>query len=135
MKRVAVTGLGAVTPLGNDARATWEAAVAGESGIDWIRAFDAEGLPVRVAAEVKDFDPAGLAHPKELRRLDRNVVLALGAAKEALADSGLNGFDPHRVGIVFGSAIGGLIGIVEKAETLPAPGPPPPPPQLIPPPP
>ena len=73
---------------------------------------------MRVAAEVKDFDPAGLAHPKELRRLDRNVVLALGAAKEALADSGLNGFDPHRVGIVFGSAIGGLIGIVEQADTL-----------------
>ena len=73
---------------------------------------------MRIAAEVKDFDPAGLAHPKELRRLDRNVVLALGAAKEALADAGLNGFDPHRVGIVFGSAIGGLIGIVEQADTL-----------------
>ena len=118
MRRVVVTGLGAVTPVGNTAPETWRAAVAGESGIDWIRAFDADGLPVRVAAEVKDFDPAGLAHPKELRRLDRNVVLALGAAKEALADSGLNGFDPRRVGIVFGSAIGGLIGIVEQADTL-----------------
>ena len=102
MRRVVVTGLGALTPVGNTAPETWRAAVAGESGIDWIRAFDPEGLPVRVAAEVKDFDPAGLAHPKELRRLDRNVVLALGAAKEAVADSGLNGFDPHRVGIVFG---------------------------------
>src|SRR5205814_4939 len=80
---------------------TCRAAVAGESGIDWIRAFDADGLPVRVAAEVKDFDPAGLAPPKELRRFDRNVVLALGAAKEAVADAGLNGFDPYRVGIVF----------------------------------
>ena len=118
MRRVVVTGLGAVTPVGNTAPDTWRAAVAGESGIDFIRAFDADGLPVRIAAEVKDFDPAGLAHPKELRRLDRNVVLALGAAKEALADSGLNGFDPHRVGIVFGSAIGGLIGIVEQANTL-----------------
>ena len=107
-----------MTPVGNTAPETWRAAVAGESGIDWIRAFDADGLPVRVAAEVKDFDPTGLAGPKELRRLDRNVVLALGAAKEALADSGLNGFDPHRVGIVFGSAIGGLIGIVEQADTL-----------------
>ena len=91
-----------MTPVGNTAPETWRAAVAGESGIDWIRAFDADGLPVRVAAEVKDFDSTGLAGPKELRRLDRNVVLALGAAKEALADSGLNGFDPHRVGIVFG---------------------------------
>ncbi len=118
MRRVAVTGLGAITPVGNDARATWNAAVAGESGIDWIRAFDANGLPVRIAAEVKDFDPTGLAGPKDLRRLDRNVVLALGAAKEAMADAGLNGFDPMRVGIVFGSAIGGLNGIVQQAETL-----------------
>ena len=118
MRRVAVTGLGAITPVGNDARATWHAAVAGQSGIDWIRAFDADGLPVRIAAEVKDFDPTGLADPKELRRFDRNVLLALGAAKEALADSGLNGFDPMRVGIVFGSAIGGLIGIVDQANTL-----------------
>jgi len=118
VRRVAVTGLGAITPIGNDARSTWNAAVAGESGIDWIRAFEAEGLPVRIAAEVKDFDPTGLAGPKDLRRLDRNVVLALGAAKEAMADAGLNGFDPMRVGIVFGSAIGGLIGIVQQAETL-----------------
>ena len=118
MRRVAVTGLGAITPVGNDARSTWKAAVAGESGIDWIRAFDPDGLPVRIAAEVKDFDPTGLAGPKDLRRLDRNVVLALGAAKEAMADAGLNGFDPMRVGIVFGSAIGGLNGIVQQAETL-----------------
>src|SRR5438128_4473857 len=118
MRRVVVTGLGAITPVGNTAPETWRAAVAGESGIDWIRAFDADGLPVRVAAEVKDFDPAGLAPPKEVRRLDRNVQLSLGAAKEAVADAGLNGFDPYRVGIVFGSAIGGLIGIVEQANTL-----------------
>src|SRR5205809_7681525 len=99
MRRVAVTGLGAVTPLGNTAPETWHAAVAGESGIDWIRAFDASEYPVRVAAEVKDFDPTGLASPKELRRLDRNVVLALGAAKEAVADAGLNRYDPLRVGL------------------------------------
>src|SRR5919204_3152244 len=113
MRRIVVTGLGAVTPIGNDAQSTWRAAVAGESGIDWIRAFDADGLPVRVAAEVKDFDPTGLAPPKELRRLDRNVMLALGAATEAVADAGLNGYDPMRVGITFGSAIGGVIGIME----------------------
>src|SRR6187401_1968174 len=118
MRRVVVTGLGAITPVGNTAPETWRAAVAGKSGIDWIRAFDADGLPVRVAAEVKDFDPTGLAGPKDLRRLDRNVVLALGAAKEAVADAGLNGFEPNRVGIVFGSAIGGLIGIVDQADTL-----------------
>jgi beta-ketoacyl-acyl-carrier-protein synthase II len=113
-----VTGLGAITPVGQTAPETWRAAVAGESGIDWIRSFDASGFPVRVAAEVTDFDPAGLASPKELRRLERNVMLALGAAKEAVADAGLNGYDPMRVGIVFGSAIGGLIGITEQGEVL-----------------
>src|SRR5205814_9701650 len=76
MRRVVVTGLGAITPVGNTAPATWRAAVAGESGIDWIRAFDADGLPVRIAAEAKDFDPTGLVSPKEARRLDRNVLLA-----------------------------------------------------------
>jgi 3-oxoacyl-(acyl-carrier-protein) synthase len=97
MRRVAVTGLGAVTPLGNDVASTWRAATAGESGIDWIRSFDPGDAPVRVAAEVKDFDASQVASPKEVRKLERNVLLALGAAREALDDSGLNGFDPARV--------------------------------------
>jgi 3-oxoacyl-[acyl-carrier-protein] synthase II len=118
MKRVAVTGLGAVTPIGNDVPSTWKAAVAGESGIDWIRSFDATGLPVRVAAEVKDFDATQVASPKEVRKLERNVLLALGAAREAMADAGLNSFDPTRVGIVFGTAIGGVNGILEQEEVL-----------------
>ncbi len=118
MRRVVVTGLGAVTPLGNDAPTTWHAVIAGESGIDWIRSFDASEFPVRVAAEVKDFDATTAASPKEVRKLDRNVLLALAAGKEAIADSGLNGFDPNRVGIVFGSAIGGFLGIMEQAEVL-----------------
>src|SRR5919201_4504059 len=116
MKRVAVTGLGAVTPLGNDARATWRAALAGASGIDWIRSFDASSLPVRVAAEVKDFDATDVASPKEVRKLERNVLLALAAAREATADAGLDGFDPMRVGIVFGTAIGGVNGILEQED-------------------
>jgi len=116
---VAVTGLGAVTPIGNDARSTWRAAVAGESGIDWIRSFDASGFPVRIAAEVKDFDPTAVASPKEARKLDRNVLLALGAAREAVADARLDGvYDPSRVGILFGTAIGGFLGIMEQAEVL-----------------
>jgi 3-oxoacyl-[acyl-carrier-protein] synthase II len=118
VRRVVVTGLGAISPVGNTAPDTWRAAVDGTSGIDFIRAFDADGLPVRVAAEVKDFDPAGLANPKELRRLDRNVLLALAAGKEAVQDANLNGYDPMRVGILFGSAIGGFIGIMEQADTL-----------------
>jgi 3-oxoacyl-[acyl-carrier-protein] synthase II len=118
LRRVAVTGIGAVTPLGNDASTTWEAALAGRSGIDFIRSFDTDGLPVRIAAEVKDFDPTGLAHPKEVRRTERNVLFAVAAAKEAIADAELTDFDPDRVGIVFGSAIGGVIGIVEQANVL-----------------
>ncbi|HMH40901.1 MAG TPA: beta-ketoacyl-ACP synthase II [Gaiellaceae bacterium] len=116
MRRVAVTGLGAVTPLGNDVASTWRAATAGESGIDWIRSFDPGDAPVRVAAEVKDFDASQVASPKEVRKLERNVLLALGAAREALRDSGLNGFDPARVGIVFGTAIGGVSGILDQEE-------------------
>ena len=86
MRRVAVTGLGAVTPLGNDAASTWRAALAGESGIDWIRAFDASELPVKVAAEVKAFDPLQVASAKEARKLERNVLLALGAGREEPLD-------------------------------------------------
>jgi 3-oxoacyl-[acyl-carrier-protein] synthase II len=118
LRRVCVTGLGAITPIGNDADSTWRAATEGQSGIDFIHSFDASGFPVRIAAEVKDFDPVSVAPPKEARRLDRNVLLALGAAKEAIADSGLNGFDPARVGVVFGSAIGGFLGIMEQGDVL-----------------
>src|ERR1700752_4324309 len=119
MRRVVVTGLGAVTPIGADAPSTWRAAVAGESGIDWISSFDPSEFPVRVAAEVKDFDPSAVAPPKEARRLDRNVLLSLGAAREAVADAGLDGaYAPGRVGILFGTAIGGIMGIVEQVDVL-----------------
>jgi 3-oxoacyl-[acyl-carrier-protein] synthase II len=115
---VVVTGLGAVTPLGNDAPSTWRAAVDGRSGIDWIRSFDASEFPVRVAAEVKEFDPAGVVPPKEARRLERNVLFAVAAAREAVGDAGLNGFDPTRTGIVLGSAIGGAVGLLEQSDVL-----------------
>jgi 3-oxoacyl-[acyl-carrier-protein] synthase II len=118
VRRVAVTGLGAVTPIGHDAPSTWDAALAGKSGIDFIRSFDASTFPVRVAAEVTDFDPSGVASPKEVRKLDRNVLLALAAAKEAVGDAGLVGFDPTRVGVVLGSAIGGFLGIMQQGEVL-----------------
>jgi 3-oxoacyl-[acyl-carrier-protein] synthase II len=119
MRRVVVTGLGAVTPIGADAPSTWRAAVAGESGIDFIRSFDASEFPVRIAAEVKDFDPTQVAAPKEARRLDRNVLLSLGAAREAVADAKLDGaYSPDRIGILFGTAIGGIAGIVEQVDVM-----------------
>jgi len=118
MRRVVVTGLGAVTPIGNDVASTWDAAKTGRSGVDFIRAFDPDGLSVKIAAEVKDFDPTSAVSAKEARKLDRNVIFAVASSKEAVADAGLNGFDPNRVGIVFGSAIGGLLGIMEQAEVF-----------------
>ena len=124
MKRIAVTGLGAVTPLGNDATSSWQAAVEGRSGIDFIRSYDASEQAVRIGAEVKDFDPTGLASPKEIRKLDRFVLFALSAAREAVDDAKLDGaYDPGRVGILFGSAIGGFLGIMEQAEVLRTRGP------------
>ena len=118
MRRVAVTGLGAITPLGLDAPSTWAAAKAGESGIGFIEAFDATGFPVRIAGEVKGFDPTSVSSAKDARKLDRNVLLALGAAREAWADSGVNGVPPERIGILVGSAIGGLPGIAEQHQVL-----------------
>ena len=119
MRRVVVTGLGAVTPIGADAPSTWRAAVAGDSGIDFISSFDASEFPVRVAAEVKDFDPTQVTSPKAARRLDRNVLLSLGAGREAVADAGLDGaYSPDRIGILFGTAIGGIASIVEQVDVL-----------------
>jgi 3-oxoacyl-[acyl-carrier-protein] synthase II len=118
MRRVAITGLGAVTPLGLDAQSTWEAAVAGRSGVGFIEAFDASAFPVRIAAEVKGFDPTTVAPPKEVRRMEQNVLFAVAAAQEAWTEAALGEVDPARVGIVVGSAIGGLPGIVEQHSVL-----------------
>jgi 3-oxoacyl-[acyl-carrier-protein] synthase II len=119
VRRVAITGLGAVTPLGNDAPSTWEAALAGQSGIDFIQAFDPAGFPVRIAAEVKGFDSGELVSPKEARRLERYTLLGLASAKEAADESGiLDEYDSERIGVIFGSAIGGLIGITEQHQIL-----------------
>ena len=116
MRRVVVTGLGAVTPLGLDAPSTWDAAVSGRSGVDWIRSFDASEYPVRIASEVKGFEPESVVGPKDARRLERNVMLAVAAAREAWADAGVDGIDPARAGILVGSAIGGVMGVLEQDD-------------------
>jgi 3-oxoacyl-[acyl-carrier-protein] synthase II len=118
MRRVVVTGLGAVTPIGLDAPSAWESAVAGRSGVDWIQAFDPSGFPVRIAAEVKGFDAEGVVPAKEARRLERNVLLAVAAAKEAWADASVGTIAPERAGVLFGSAIGGIPGIAAQLDTL-----------------
>jgi beta-ketoacyl-acyl-carrier-protein synthase II len=118
VRRVAITGIGAVTPLGLDAASTWRAALAGESGIGWISTFETDGLPVRIAGEVKGFDATQVVSAKDARKLERNVLLGVAAAREALADADLGALDPSRIGIVFGSAIGGVPGILEQHDTL-----------------
>jgi 3-oxoacyl-[acyl-carrier-protein] synthase II len=118
MKRVAITGVGVVSPVGNDAKSTWESAVAGRSGIGEIQAFDTDGFDVKIAGEVKDLDTTGLASPKDVKRLDRNVLFALGAAKEALEDAGVNGYNPERVGIVVGCCIGGFNELMRQHDIL-----------------
>jgi 3-oxoacyl-[acyl-carrier-protein] synthase II len=119
MRRVVVTGLGALTPVGNDAPSTWRAAVEGRSGIDFIRSFDASEYPVQIAAEVKDFDASSVVSTKEARKLDRNVLFALAAAREAVGDAGLDGvYEPARLGVVCGSGIGGFWGLMEQHQIL-----------------
>src|ERR671919_1398051 len=118
MRRVAITGVGAVTPLANDAKSTWKALLEVRSGIDVIQAFDPSPFPVTIAGEVKDLETAGLVPPKEMKRIDRNVLFALAAAKEALADAGANGYQPERVGVVVGSCIGGFNQLMQQHEVL-----------------
>ena len=118
MRRIAITGLGAITPIGLDARTTWESAVAGRSGVGFIETFDASGFPVRIAAEVKGFDPETVAPPKEVRRMERNVLFAVAAAQQAWSDAAIEGVDPARVGVVVGSAIGGIPGIAEQHSIM-----------------
>jgi len=117
MERVFITGIGTVNPLGLDAPSTWEAMLEGRSGIDTIAAFDPSPFPVRIAGEVRGFDPERAASRKDARRMDRSVLFAVAAADEAAADAGLEVTDPGRTGVVVGSAIGG-IGIIEEQQRV-----------------
>lgn len=123
--RVVVTGLGAVTPVGNTMRETWEALVAGRSGIARITAFDPSALSVQIAGEVKNFHPEELLDIKELRHMDRNVQFAVAAALEAVADAGLDmgAEDPEQVGVIFGSGAGGVGTILAQQKILEERGP------------
>lgn len=110
MRRVVVTGLGAVTPLGNNISDFWNGLVNGVSGADFITHFDCSKFKTRFACEVKNFDPLTVIDKKEVRRLDLYAQYALYAADEAYKDAGLTAetFDPDRSGVIWGSGIGGL---------------------------
>jgi len=110
LKRVVVTGLGAITPLGNDVETTWENAIAGKSGAGPITHFDASLFKTHFACEVKDFNPADLFDRKEARKYDRYSQLAIHAAKEAITDSKLDleKENRDRIGVIFSAGIGGI---------------------------
>jgi 3-oxoacyl-[acyl-carrier-protein] synthase II len=123
-RRVVVTGLGCVTPLGVGVEKSWAGAVEGRSGIAPIARFDASGFPVRIAGEVRDSLDLGDLPDKEARRFDRVILLAIAAAREAWADGGLAGaVDPERIGVAIGSGIGGLATLENSHAVLLARGP------------
>lgn len=123
MKRVVVTGLGAVTPLGNDVASTWAAVCAGRSGAGAVQSFDASSLPVRIAAEATGFDPSERLDRRQAARLDRFAQMAVHAAIEAWQQASIGRHDPERCGAVIGSGIGGLLTIIEEHHNLISEGP------------
>ncbi len=118
LKRVVVTGLGALTPVGNTAEETWNNLVAGASGADPITRFDSSLFKTRFACEVKDFQPNDLLDRKEARRMDRFTQFGVVVANEAIADSGLdfNKEDLDRIGVIWGSGIGGIDTFFEQVK-------------------
>jgi 3-oxoacyl-[acyl-carrier-protein] synthase II len=119
-RRVVITGMGAITPLGNDVESYWNAVKEGKLGIDFIKGIDTENLEVKVAGEVKDFHPEDVIGKKECRRLDRYAQFAIVAAEEAIKSSGLDlgTINKKRFGVYVGSGIGGLITIETEVTKM-----------------
>jgi 3-oxoacyl-[acyl-carrier-protein] synthase II len=123
-RRVVITGLGALTPLGNDVRSSWDALISGASGAGPITQFDTAGFPVTFACEVKDFDPSTWVDHKQARRMDRFAQLIVAAARQAEADSGLDvSKESDRVGAAIATGIGGLKSYQDCYDTLKERGP------------
>ena len=124
-RRVVITGLGAVTPIGNTVATYWSGLQSGANGVAPITLFDASKHACRFAAEVKDFDPSGVLDPKETKRWDRFCQFGVVAAKEALAQSGLAITDANRqrIGVIIGSGVGGLLTMETQAHVLEGKGP------------
>ena len=118
--RVVVTGIGLVTPLGSDRETTWKNLINGESGIDYIGAFDAEGFESRIAAEVTDFAPEAVLGRRQAKRMDRFAQFACVASLEALEHAGIEMEDeaPDRVAVLIGSGVGGIITISDQLGVL-----------------
>jgi len=124
MRRVVVTGLGAVTPIGNDLASTWEAMCAGRHGITPITKFDTEGFKATLAAEVKNFDPSLYMERAELRRNELCTIFGIAAADQAVKDSGIMGhIEPERFGTYFSTGVGGVNVAVTESEKIAKKGP------------
>ncbi len=119
-RRVVVTGMGAITPLGLNVREFWEACVQGRSGVGPLTAVDATNYPVKIAAEVRGFDPSAYIEHKEARRMARFTQLAIAAMQEAVAEAGLDMSkeDPARVGVLIGNGNGGYPNTDEAVRTI-----------------
>ncbi|MBC7805712.1 MAG: beta-ketoacyl-ACP synthase II [Akkermansiaceae bacterium] len=119
-KRIVVTGVGAVTPVGIGKNAYWNALASGTSGVGRITLFDPSGFDVKIAGEVKNFDPSSFMDRKDAKRADRFTQFAVAAAREAVEDSGLviDGVNAERVGVLIGSGIGGLATLEEQIRIL-----------------
>ena len=124
-RRVVITGLGAVTPLGNDVPSLWEGLLAGSSGVGPITLFDPSNIEVQIAAEVKDFDPVTLFGRRKARRNARFTLFALEAARQAVFDARLQTEqgDNREIGVLIGTAIGGMITLLENFQVLQKRGP------------
>ncbi len=120
LRRVVVTGLGAVTPIGNDVKEYWEGLCSGRNGVAGITLFDPSRHACRFAAEVKHFNPAGWLEPKEAKRWDRFCQFGVVAAKQAIGHAGLviDGSNAQRVGVAIGSGVGGLLMMESQAHVL-----------------
>jgi 3-oxoacyl-[acyl-carrier-protein] synthase II len=118
-RRVVVTGMGAITPVGNDVATTWQSLIEGKSGTAPITKFDASKFPVRFAAEVKGFNALDYMDRKEAKRADQYTQYAIAGARQAMTDAKLierNGMDPDRIGVIIGSGIGGLKSFEEQHD-------------------
>src|SRR6202163_4937164 len=118
-RRVVVTGMGAITPVGNDVATTWQSLIEGKSGTAPITKFDASKFPVRFAAEVKGFNALDSMDRKEAKRADQYTQYAVAGARQAMTDAKLverNGMDPDRIGVIIGSGIGGLKSFEEQHD-------------------
>jgi 3-oxoacyl-[acyl-carrier-protein] synthase II len=118
-RRVVVTGMGTITPVGNDVATTWRSLIEGKSGTAPITKFDASNFPVKFAAEVKGFNPLDYMDRKEAKRADQYTQYAVAAARQAMTNANLverNGMDPDRIGVIIGSGIGGLKSFEEQHD-------------------